>query len=60
LTGKQINVDINGAQIQNFADTTTLKIAQLKSLTGHEIKLEGLSKNGSVLSAALVEVRLVE
>jgi hypothetical protein len=60
LTGKQVTVNINNAQIQNFADTTSLKIAGLKLLTGHEIKLEGLSKNGNVVSATLVQIRLVE
>ena len=60
LTGRQVKVDINNAQIQNFADTTTLKIAGLKLLTGHEIRLEGLSKNGNVVSAALVQIRLVQ
>ena len=60
LTGRQVKVDINNAQIQNFAGTTTLKIAGLKLLIGHEIKLEGLTKNGSIFSATLVEVRLVE
>ena len=60
LTGRQVKVDISNAQIQNFADTTTLKIAGLKLLTGHEIRLEGLSKNGNVVSAALVQIKLVE
>ena len=60
LTGRQVKVDISNAQIQNFADTTTLKIAGLKLLTGHEIRLEGLSKNGNVVSAALVQIRLVQ
>jgi len=32
----------------------------LKLLTGHEIRLEGLSKNGNVVSAALVQIRLVQ
>jgi hypothetical protein len=60
LTGRQVKVDINNAQIQNFADTTTLKIAGLKLLIGHEIKLDGLSKNGNLVSASLVQVRLVQ
>jgi len=60
LTGRQVKVDISNAQIQNFADTTTLKIAGLKLLTGHEIRLEGLSKNGNVVSATLVQIRLVQ
>ena len=60
LTGRQVKVDITNAQIQNFADTTTLKIAGLKLLTGHEIRLEGLSKNGNVVSATLVQIRLVQ
>lgn len=60
VTGKQEKVDINNAQIQNFADTTTFKIAKLKSLIGHEIKLEGLSKNDSILSATLVQVKLTD
>jgi hypothetical protein len=60
LTGRQVKLDINNAQIQNFADTTTLKIAGLKLLIGHEIKLDGLSKNGNLVSASLVQVRLVQ
>jgi hypothetical protein len=60
LTGSQVKVDINNAQIQNFTDTTTLTITELKRLTGHEIKLEGLSKNGNLVSASLVQVRLVQ
>jgi hypothetical protein len=60
LTGRQVKLDINNAQIQNFADTTTLKIDGLKLLIGHEIKLDGLSKNGNILSATLVEVKLVK
>jgi Domain of unknown function (DUF5667) len=60
LTGRQVKVDINNAQIQNFAGTTTLKIAGLKLLTGHEIRVDGLSKNGNVVSAALVQIRLVQ
>jgi hypothetical protein len=58
LTGSQLKIDINNAQIQNFTDTTTLTKAELKRLTGHEIKLEGLSKNGNLVSASLVQVRL--
>jgi Domain of unknown function (DUF5667) len=60
LTGRQVKVDISNAQIQNFADTTTLKIAGLKLLTGHEIRLDGLSKNGNIVSATLVQIRLVQ
>jgi Domain of unknown function (DUF5667) len=60
LTGRQIKVDINNAQIQNFAGITTIKIAGLKLLTGHEIRVDGLSKNGNVVSASLVQIRLVQ
>ena len=58
LTGSQIKVNISNAQIQNFADTTTLKIAKLKLLIGHEIRIEGLSKNGDLLSATLIQVKV--
>ncbi len=60
LTGRQVKVDISNAQIQNFAGTTTLKIAGLKLLTGREIRLDGLSKNGNVLSASQVQVRIIQ
>ena len=58
LTGSQIRVNINDAKIQNFTDTITLKIENLKLLIGHEIRIEGLSKNGDLLSATLLQVKV--
>jgi Domain of unknown function (DUF5667) len=60
LTGRQVKVDITNAQIQNFAGTTTLKITGLKLFTGREIRLDSLSKNGNVISAALVQIRVAK
>jgi hypothetical protein len=57
LAGSHVKVDISNALIQNYAGTTTLKIADLKLLIGHEIRIEGLSKNGDQLSATTVQIR---
>jgi hypothetical protein len=57
LAGNQFKVDISNAQIENYAGTATLKTADLKLLIGHEIRIEGLSKNGDLLSATTVQIR---
>ena len=58
LIGSLIKVNITDAQIQNFVGTSTLKMADLKLLIGHEIRIEGLSKSDGLFSATLIQVKV--
>jgi anti-sigma-K factor RskA len=61
MTGSKVKVNISQAQIQFFNDAkNNLKISSLKRFIGHDIRVQGLSKKGNVLSADMVQIKAVK
>ena len=57
VTGSQITVNVNKAQIQSSTDYhQTYQLSDLKRWVGQDIKLEGLSKKGNTLYADTVKI----